>query len=205
MLSIMRQHGVTLIEIAITVAIAGILMALAMPNMTAWLNNSKIRTAGDTLLSGLNLARTEALRRNATVRFQLTDSLTSSCALSGTGTNWIVSLSDPTGKCDIAPDPNPAGTAPQTIQKRSGDEGTKNLEITATGGTTIFFNGLGRLTTVGVATNITTIDIANAAGGICQHVVATGAMRCLRITISAGGNLRLCDPAVTVATDPRYC
>jgi type IV fimbrial biogenesis protein FimT len=132
--------------------------------------------------------------------------------LSETGSNWIVSIADPTGKCDVAPDP--AGTiAPQTIQKRSGREGTPNVQINAVdnastpaAATTVVFNGLGRLTTPGGTANIATIDIASStSGAVCQHVSSAGKMRCLRITVSGGGSTKLCDPAVSATTDPRHC
>lgn len=198
----MRQRGVTLIEVMITVAIVGMLLALALPNMTTWLNNSQIRTASDAVLAGLNLARSEALRQNATVRFNLTNSLDASCALSATGTNWVISRDDPTTKCDVVPSET---TDPRIVQKKAGTEGTPRAEIAATGGTAVYFNGLGRLMVPTGVTNITAIDISNSAGGGCQHVLSSNPMRCLRITISSGGSFKLCDPAVTDATDPRHC
>jgi hypothetical protein len=30
-------------------------------------------------------------------------------------------------------------------------------------------------------------------------------MRCLRVTVSAAGQVRLCDPKFTAATDPQGC
>jgi len=170
--------------------------------MSTWLNNTRIRTAGETLLAGITLARTEALRNNTVVRFQMTTSLDSACALSSTGANWVVSLADPTGACEKTPSNT---IAPQIIQKKSGSEGTQSSEITADA-STIHFNGLGRLASPGGAANIPRLDIANAAGGVCRHGdTANGAMRCLSITISPGGQVKMCDPAVTDVTDPRIC
>jgi type IV fimbrial biogenesis protein FimT len=63
----------------------------------------------------------------------------------------------------------------------------------------VVFTGLGRV--IGVLP-ITQIDITNPSGGACQPA---GPMRCLRITIASGGNMRMCDPAVIDATDPRFC
>ena len=65
--------------------------------------------------------------------------------------------------------------------------------------TTVTFNGLGRVTG---ATPITRIDVTNPSGGPCQPA---GRMRCLQITLSSGGQMRMCDPAVTDNTDPRFC
>lgn len=198
----MRQAGVTIIEMMIALTIMALLVFLALPNMSTWLNNTQIRTAGETLLAGINLARTEALRNNTVARFQMTTSLDSACALSNTGTNWVVSLANPTGACDTTPSNT---TAPQIIQKKSGSEGAQRAEVTADG-STIYFNGLGRLASPGGAANITRIEIANSAGGVCRHLDTTnGTMRCLSITISTGGQIKMCDPAVTDTTDPRIC
>lgn len=198
----MHQAGVTIIEMMIALTIMALLVFLALPNMSTWLNNTQIRTAGETLLAGINLARTEALRNNTVARFQMTTSLDSACALSNTGTSWVVSLADPTGACDTTPSNT---TAPQIIQKKSGSEGAQRAEVTADG-STIYFNGLGRLASPGGAANITRIEIANSAGGVCRHLDTTnGTMRCLSITISTGGQIKMCDPAVTDPTDPRIC
>jgi type IV fimbrial biogenesis protein FimT len=167
----------------------------------------QIRTSAEGVQAGLQLARAEALRRNTQVRFQLVDTLTAACQLSPTGTNWIVSIQDPTGRCDVSeidPDPNaPAANrlAPLTIQKRNGADGTPNAVVTAAGGaTTVTFTGLGRVTGV---LPITRIDITNQ-NGACQ-TVAGGRMRCLQLQVSSGGDVRMCDPQVTDATDPRFC
>lgn len=204
MLTRRRQRlGFSIIEMMIAIVIAALLLFIGLPNMAIWLNNTRMRTAGETLLTGLNLARTEAVRRNATVRFQLVSDLTSACALSTGGTSWVVSLADPAGACNA--DPSEV-SAPQIIQKKSGAEGTSRVVLTASGAATVHFNGLGRVASPGGVPNITNIEITNPAAGACQHVDAVnGTMRCLRIRISTGGEVKMCDPAVTDATDPRIC
>jgi len=195
-----RPHGFTLIELLITLAVFALLFAIGLPSMNTWLQNQQIRTSAEGLQAGLQLVRAEALRRNVPVRFQLVDTFTAACVLANTGTNWIVSLNDPTGLCDV--DPSDVA-APLTIQKRSGAEGTPNAVVAATSGaavaTTVTFNGLGRVSGAGA---ITQINVTNASGGNCQPA---GPMRCLQINISNGGSPRMCDPAVTDNTDPRFC
>lgn len=191
--------GMTLIELMIGIAIMGILLMLGMPSISQWLNNSQIRTAAEATLNGLQLARGEAVRRNASVRFQLVSTLTSACTVSTTGTHWIVSLADPAGLCNVAPSET---TAPQTIQIRDGAE-TPKAELTATGAALVTFTGTGRPSTG--AAYITQIDITNSAGGVCEHVTAGSPMRCLRVIITSGGRIKMCDPAVSDATDPRIC
>ena len=195
------QTGVSLIELLIGLAIMGLLIMIGLPNMATWLSNSQIRTAGETMLAGLTLARTEAVRRNQIVRFQMVNSLTSGCVVSTSGTDWVVSLDDATGACDAAPS---EVAAPRIVQKRSGSEGTTRAALAATIAGTVHFNGLGRVTSPGGAANMTQVAISNPAGGTCEHVDG-GNMRCLRINISVGGDARMCDPAVTDATDPRIC
>lgn len=195
------QAGVSLIELLIGLAIMGLLIMIGLPNMATWLNNSQIRTAGETMLAGLTLARTEAVRRNQIVRFQMVNNLTSGCVISPSGMDWVVSLDDATGACDAAPS---EVAAPRVVQKRAGSEGSQRVVIAATTAGVVHFNGLGRVTSPGGAANLTQVAISNPVGGTCEHVDG-GVMRCLRINISVGGETRMCDPAVTDATDPRLC
>lgn len=194
------QAGFSLIELMVGITIMALLIMIGLPNMAIWLNNTQIRTTGETMLAGLTLARTEAVKRNQVVRFQMVDNLTSGCVIATGGKSWVVSLDDPTGACDAAP----SDVAPRIIQSRSGDEGTPRTTVAGTPAGTVHYNGLGRLTSPGGAANLTQISISNPAGGSCEHVDG-GPMRCLRINISIGGEAKMCDPAVTDATDPRIC
>lgn len=192
------QRGFTIIELVVTLAVFIVLVGLAAPSFTAFITNSKIRNAADNALQGLNLARAEAVRRNTTVSFQMVTNLTSACAPSTTGTSWVVSLDDPTGLCDVAPSDT---VAPRAVQKQSGDEGARNVTATATGASSVVFNGLGRV----VGTGISQINFAHATA-VCEHTDPTnGTARCLRILVTPGGQAKLCDPKVTATTDPRYC
>jgi len=190
------SYGFTLIELMITIAVLALLLMVGLPGMTTWLQNTQIRSSAEALQAGLQLARAEALRRNVPVRFQLADSLAGGCALTNTGTSWVVSLADAAGACDAAKSDD---AAPQILQKRSGAEGSPNAVINASV-SSVMFNGLGR--TTGAAGPVQ-IDVSNPSGGNCQ--TAGGAMRCLRLTVASGGQLRMCDPAVMDPADPRFC
>lgn len=195
MLSCPRERGFSLIELMIGLAVLGIVIMVGLPNLTTWIQNAQIKTAAEGVQAGLQYARAEALRRNASVRFQFVNSLTNSCALSTAGTNFVVSLTDPSGACSTAP-----SDAGPVLQTRSGAEGSQNAAIAATGGSLVTFNGLGRLVGAG---NFTQVNITNPGAGTCQ--ASGGTMRCLRLVVTTGGQIRMCDPAVTEATDPRYC
>jgi len=198
------QRGMTIIELMIGLAIVAIVLFVAVPAFTIFLQNQQVKNAAQTVMTGLSSARAEAIRRNQTVRFQFVSDLTAGCALSATSLAWVVSLANPAGNCDaVAGD---MGTAAQIIEKRSATEGTRNVAIATTGGvTTATFSGLGRLTGAG----ITQIDFSNTTG-TCEHVdLVNGKMRCMRVMITPGGEARMCDPKVAVpvppAIDPRAC
>jgi len=195
---LIRRHarGFTLIELLIGIAIIALVLFVGVPSFSTFLQNTQIRNAAETSSAGLNLARAEAIRLNTNVRFQFVSTLTSACVLSSTVLSWVVSLTDPTGLCDIAPSTT---TAPQIVQKRSGNEGTNNITLATTGGSTVIFNGLGRVSGAG----ITQIDFSNAHGGTCIHSDPTnGTMRCLRMLVSTGGQIKMCDPNVSTAGPP---
>lgn len=192
------QRGMTLVEIAIGLAIMGMLLVMALPGFSRWLQNTQIRTAAEAIQNGLQLAKSEAVRRNSTVRFSLTDTATAACVVSATGTNWVISQDDPTGACDAtASDID----APRIIQMRSATEGSANA-VVAAGQSAIVFNSMGRVTPVPAAT--ISIGISNPTGGSCAAQSGGGPMRCLRVTVSTGGQVRMCDPALA-STDPRGC
>lgn len=194
------QTGVSLIELAVAVTILAVLMASGLPSFGNWVQSSKIRTTAESIQNGLQLARAQAVSRNALVSFHLTDSATAACALSAAGANWVVSLDDPTGACDAAASD---ATAPRLIQMRTAAEGASNVEVDAGSAgvpvTTITFNGMGRVTPL--PASAITIALTNSAGGACA---ATGPMRCLNVTVSSAGQIRMCDPALPT-TDARGC
>lgn len=195
MLSGRHAWGFSLIELMIGLAVLSMLLMVGLPNLTTWIQNAHIRTAAEGMQAGLQFARAEALRRNTSLGFYLVNSLTSTCALSTSGTNYVVSIGSPAGSCNIAP-----SEAGPLLQVRAGVEGSANAVIAATGGSSFTFNGLGRGVGAG---NLTQIDITNPTGGTCQ--ASGGTMRCLRVTVSTGGQIKMCDPAVTDNADPRRC
>ena len=191
-----------MIEVIIVLAIIGILLTLGVPSMRNWIEDTKIRSIAESIRSGTQLARGEAIRLNELVRFQLTSSLTSSCVLSSAATNWVVSIDNPAGSCDSTPAPQSTiltSAAPRIIQTSLGAEGgASNYTINANGDMLIF-NGAGRLST---GSNINDIEIP-AFDNRCQHL--GGNLRCLRIRVLAGGDAVICDPKVTATSDVRFC
>ena len=203
------SRGFTLVELMITVTIFAILLVVGMPTFNQWSQNSQIRTTAGAIHDGLTLARAEAVRRNAVIRFQLTTSIGDDCAPSASGTSWVVSYDDANGACghnllDESKSVNDgtANPAPRIIQRRSGQEGSARVSVAATGGNSVFtFNGLGRLTSLADDIDVKPVGVT----GNC-----TGSARCLRVVVSAGGQVRVCVPDGLNATnlpagDPQKC
>ncbi|QKS29208.1 MAG: type II transport protein GspH [Candidatus Accumulibacter similis] len=190
------QRGFSLIELLVGIVILGVLMAMAVPRFSDWLRNARIRTSAEAIQNGLQLARAEAVRRNATVRFQLVNTIDDSCALDTAGPHWVVSMDNPAGQCASAPSDT---AAPRIIQVRNRAEGSVQT-LVAAGQSAFVFNGLGRLTPV-PAGNVA-IDVSSTTGGTC--VASGGSVRCLRLVVSVGGQIRMCDPALP-AGDAQAC
>lgn len=190
-----KQCGASLVELIIGLVIVGILLAMGVPAFGSWIQNTKIRTTAEAIQNGLQLARAESVHRNDLIRFQLMDSVTNTCAFSTSSSNWLVSMDDPSGACASTPSDT---VAPRIIQLRSAAEGSTNV-VVAAGQSAVVFNGLGQVTPVPAGT--ISINLTNPTGGACAP---TGPMRCMRVEVSTGGQIRMCDPALA-STDPQGC
>lgn len=190
------MRGFSLIELVIGILILGVLMTLSMPAFTNWLRNTKVRTATESVQNGLQLTRSEAVRRNAQARFSLVTTLGDNCELATAGPQWVVSLDSPTNKCATAPSDT---VAPRIVQSRSSNEGSATTKITGSQ-SAVIFNGLGRPTPI-PAGNVT-FDVESSTGDLCM--TAGGPVRCLRVVVTVGGQIRMCDPALPTA-DAQGC
>jgi type IV fimbrial biogenesis protein FimT len=189
-----RQQGVSLVEILVGLGIVALLSTFAAPTFRTFTQNSHIRNGAEAIQNGLNLARSEAVRRNTQVQFVL-----------GTGASWTVGCVTSDANC------------PQTIQSRPQGEGSTQAavatsEVVASTNAvvaapvftdTLVFNGLGKERTLPAANNAV-FNISNPSGGSCTT------MRCLRVIVTPGGQVRMCDPARVsppppALPDPQAC
>lgn len=77
-------RGFTLIELIITLTIATILLTVAVPGMSRFINNNRLSSVTNDFLGDLNLARSEALKRGS--QAGMCKGNTSGCA--GIGVAW---------------------------------------------------------------------------------------------------------------------
>jgi type IV fimbrial biogenesis protein FimT len=62
-----RRHGFTLLDLMVALAIAGVILALGVPGLGAWMTEQALQDRADALLHALDLARSEAVKRGARV------------------------------------------------------------------------------------------------------------------------------------------
>lgn len=62
-----RADGFTLIELMVTITIAGILLGIGVPSLRGFVAGQRVKTASYDISSVLTYARSEALKRNADV------------------------------------------------------------------------------------------------------------------------------------------
>ncbi len=91
-----RQAGFSLLELLITIGIAGILLGLAVPSFSSFLNDSKVSAATNDLVYALQTARSESIKRSSAVVLCPSTNPTAadpSCG-GGYGNGWVVFADD---------------------------------------------------------------------------------------------------------------
>jgi type IV fimbrial biogenesis protein FimT len=171
----------------ITIAIVSLLLTLAAPSYSQWIANSRVRTTAEAIQNGLMLAKAEAVRSNAKVQFLLTngdpvEANTSSITPNTSGRAWMVRTFQAGGTYTTA----------DFIQGRSSSEGSSNVTVNAAQADFVF-TGVGGLSPV---PGTSTVNIT---------VTAPGASRTLRVTVAAGGAIRMCDAGLLIASSPMGC
>lgn len=189
-----RIRGFTLVELMVTVSLLAILLAVAVPSITTWINNTRVRTAAQVLQDGLRLAQAEAVRRNRTVSFFVTtvanpdENTVPATAPTTTATNWGVRTL-------------PLITGEGSTFIRGGQlAGVATGVLIATASTAVCFNAAGQ-------------QVANTPAGCTAatpdavyRVTHASSDRPLHVIASLGGRVRMCDPAKTLsATNPDGC
>ena len=134
-----NNKGFTLVELMITLAIAAILMALAVPSFNSTIKNSRISTQSNELITSLNYARSEAIRRGADVTVGRADV--------NWENGWVITS---------------GGTE---LRIHAAFEGTSTLEGSAIA---VTYRGTGRVTDTNAITLTLCDDRANSTGRIIE-------------------------------------
>jgi len=189
--------GFTLLELMLTVTVAGIILGLGIPNMTQFIRNSRMTASANDMLAALHMARTEAVKRRAwTVMCMSADpnATTPTCTAAGTG--WIVFVDDADPAASNANDGNLVvdadedillrhETAPATITLRTAPNANRGY---------IAFTSSGFSRAVAAGTPLRSIRLCDSRGNTAIYGADNSAARA--ITISQTGR-----PQVTRLVD----
>ena len=188
------SSGFTLVELLITITLLALLLGLAVPFFGGMIRNTRVRSVSEALQNGVRTAQAEAVRRNRQVVFFLTNAEPAlNAPAAANGTFWAIQ------------------TVPQALDAsetaalvRGGALSDVAAGVTITGPASICFNSAGRLTN-NAAPGVPGANCTTAAAPV-YNVAAVGADRPLRMTVSVGGQTRMCDPARTMSsTSPEGC
>lgn len=183
-----RIKGFTLIELIITITIAGILMATAVPGMGNLIRNHRLSGQANDLLADLAFARSEAIKRSVTVTVckQNASSTTPACNTTSTAPwtgGWVVFVdTDNDGQIDTSP-------AENILRLRSGLEGGNYVTAASTDTSGGAFDNAANLIRFR-NTGATTINPTAAAPAGASPGAPTGIAR-FRLCDSRGVNAAL--------------
>ena len=186
----------------VAVIVSAILLKVAMPAFTSWIGNIQLRASAESILSGMHLARAEALRRNARVMFSM-------AGADGGETSWSI--------CQVQAGGTTCDGAVPVIQARDGGEESDRVRAGATTLATlaapgayatalaagagmpasVIFDGRGRPLVAPGWANTLRIDVRNTGLSPTDE-------RRMVVVLGASGGARLCDPAAGDG-DPRAC
>jgi type IV fimbrial biogenesis protein FimT len=185
-----RAAGITLIESLIVLAVSAIVLAAGVPAFGRWVRDLEIRRSAAALSAALQIARAEAVARNAEVRLSLSD------AAGRTG--WLLSCVRVSSQC-------PDTLRRQTIGNEGGVRWGASLPTTMPGfGTAltagtglparISFNALGAAPDIAAGTAVARIDVTHADDPQARRLI---------VQIAAQGVVRVCDPAAATGRPER--
>lgn len=163
-MSTLRLTGFTLMELMITLAVLGILTAIAVPSFQTLLERNRVTNETNDLLGALMLARSHAVTRRVITR--VCPSTNASTCATGTvnwATGWIVREDpSPSQVIRIGPALHPSLTVTTTLQAVAFDP-AGNARDLASGGS---------------------IQIANTSGQRCIRIRSSGQLLTERIPCS---------------------
>lgn len=170
----MQQKGFSLIELVVAMVVLVAVSSIAIPAFQTSVGNAQIRTVAESIRSGLQQARAEAIKRNTSIKFTLQ-----------TNSAWQIGCVTETANCPVL-----------ITQKKAVEGSSTNTTVSADNNTAVFGSFGTRDPATPVA--LTVVNVTNSQ-------VNSSERKALRVILSAGGNVKVCDPSVTVEGDSRAC
>lgn len=186
-----RRLGFTLIELMVTVAVAAVLMMVAAPSFVGYQRNSELSSITNTLLSAINAARGEAMKRNSYAMVVPKDG-------SSWSSGWIVFIDK-----DLSMDYD--SSKDEIVLEQSAPPSYVTISGTGNANASppyVLYNGSGFAAQIGVGTEAK-VGFGNLTFSIVRNDVpaAQAAEQTRRIIVANSGRTRSCKPS----QDPLTC
>ncbi len=153
-----RTFGFTLLELMTTLAVLAILVALAAPSLAELIANNRMASASNSVLAGIQTARSEAITRGVPVLF---------CARNAGGTDCNGGLGNLTQGWLVGTDPNADGSVAdgEVIRLSEPDNGSLSYTVGAVvTSNAIRYQASGRVTS-GVSASGAMLDLCDSRTG----------------------------------------
>ncbi|MCC7259016.1 MAG: GspH/FimT family pseudopilin [Gammaproteobacteria bacterium] len=163
-----RQAGFNLLELMITLLVAGMVLGFGIPSFNAFIANNRMAAAANDLITSIHLARTEAVKRRTSVTVCSSSTWADAnpdCDLAA-GRGWIV-FADDDG--DVA-----VGGGEEIIAANPPLAEGVTFEIDAGAASYLQFAGSGFPQTAPAGTPITNIQLCDERGDISTGKDADG-------------------------------
>ena len=169
-----KNAGLAILEIIITLCIVGLLITVAIPTFARLLEGYRLKAATELLYSDLQLAKTEAIKRNQRVRL--------SFRLSNGGANWCYGVKEQS-TCDCNVDSGISACHLDNVLKIVRSTDYPNVHLT-----TAISSGSNHFTFEG---------IRSTTASTFGRVMFTSPMEGLeaRVIVSRLARIRFCSPA----------
>jgi len=177
----MKQSGVTLMELMVVLAISAILLTIGIPAFASLAQSSRLSSATNELIASLQVARSEAIKRNArTVICTSPDGLACS-ATGGWHQGWLI-FHDANNNATLDPGEtviHARQALPDSIRLTGNSTVSKYISYAPSGGTK-------SVTGAFQAGTLTVCNVASASGAARRVVISsTGRPRVARVTLAS--------------------
>lgn len=179
-----RSRGFSIVELVVGMAVLGVLVGMGAPSMREWLANAALRSVAESITGGLQMARSEAMRRNTTVTFRVLDQ---------GDVLWEV-VDGSNTRLHFAARASSGNAAAVTVS------GFINAGVTADWVKGAAFNGMGRAVAVSYGpggNEVWDSNIGESVGfrvDLPASVLPPASTRDFRIDVQRWGAVRMCDP-----------
>lgn len=147
-------RGFSMIEMLVTLSIAAVILGYGVPAFNGYIANNRVRTITEDFVSGLNMARTEAVRLNTDVGFYRVGTV-----------GWQVAQVNPS----------------RIIEQKYTADSFAGISVTSLNNqSSVVFNSTGGINSYSVASNLTKLQISSSVANTDQYqvdVFAGGAIR----------------------------